>query len=105
MIIEYSDSDSFLEIISSDKIVLADFYAGWCEPCRWLDVILKEIEPSLPHNALIIKVDTEKYQVLADSYGVRSAPVLVIFKSGSVVWRMNGFLMGPELLTKIKSFA
>lgn len=104
MIFEYSSSDSFRELISSDNIVLVDFYAGWCEPCKWLDVILNEIEPDLPSNSLIIKVDIELHQDLADSYGVRSVPVLAIFKSGSVLWRMNGFLMGPDLLAKVKSF-
>jgi thioredoxin 1 len=103
MLIELKESDSFHDILAAHEIVLVDFYAGWCEPCKWLDVILSEIDNQLPPNTLILKVDSEKFQELADSYGVRSVPVLALFKSGSVVWRMNGFLMGPDLVSRIQS--
>lgn len=105
MIRDLSPSDSFHDVISDNRLVLVDFYADWCEPCKWLDNILNEIAPQMPPNSLIVKVDVEAHQALADSYGVRGVPVLILFKSGVVVWRMNGFLMGPDLLDKISSLA
>ncbi len=104
MIKNLVDTESFHELVSNEGIVLVDFYAGWCEPCKWLDVILTDISSQLPTDCSILKVDSEKFTDLSLTFSVRSVPVLILFKSGKEVWRMNGFLMGPDLLSTIRSF-
>ncbi len=84
--------------------VLVDFYAGWCEPCKWLDEILYEIGNDMPDEILILKIDIETFPELKDRFEVKSVPVLALFIDGKIAWRMNGFASGPELIKIISSF-
>ena len=103
MIQKVQDSGNFLSTIESSSLILADFYADWCEPCKWLDVILQEVEKEIP-ELIILKIDTDKHLDLTHQYELRSVPVLMLFKNSKIVWRMNGFLNTPDLLNKIKEF-
>ena len=86
-------------------LVLLDFYTTWCEPCKWLDGILKEIDPELSTFCRVYKIDSEKLISVSNSFNIRSSPVLILLKNGQEVWRMNGFKLGPELVQTIRSFA
>lgn len=100
-----NSESEFRAITGASGIVLVDFYATWCEPCKWLDSILESIDSSLPPGSSILKIDSELYANLASEYEIRSVPVLLLFENGKVVWRMNGFKTGPELLEVITSFS
>lgn len=91
------------EAIETNPLLLVDFYAEWCEPCKWLDEILKEVAENLPEGVGILKIDVDKELVIASRYHVKSVPTLVLFKKGIPVWRMAGFKMAPELTEIIKS--
>jgi len=95
----------FHDTISASTLVMVDFFADWCEPCKWLDLILESLEKELPIGAQIVKIDVEKFTELASNFNVRSVPVLVLFKNGQEVWRMNGFLTKEGLLDKFESFS
>jgi thioredoxin len=101
MIQEITEQVEFEEVIASNRLILADFYTTWCEPCKLLDEILDRIESKLPAEMQIVKLDSEKLPGLATRYEIRSAPVLVVFKNEKIVWRMNGFKMDDELLEMI----
>lgn len=91
-------------VSGNSSLVLVDFYADWCEPCKWLDQILVDIEPQLMEKADILKVDIEAFPAIKERFDIRGIPVLMLFKDGKEVWRMNGFLAGNELLAKIETF-
>lgn len=95
----------FRAITGAPGTVLVDFYASWCEPCKWLDSILESINSSIPEGSSILKVDAELYADLAAEFEIRSVPVLLLFVDGKVVWRMNGFKTGPELLEVMNTFS
>jgi thioredoxin 1 len=97
MISELPELNSLDLEIESEKCVLVDFYADWCEPCKWLEDILVQLKPRVKNYVLISKINIEKAEGVAEKFNVRSVPVLILFKNGNPVWRINGFLTEDEL--------
>ena len=71
-------------------VVLVDFFATWCRPCRMQMPILEQIAPDFEGKAKIIKVDTDQAQELALRFGVQSIPTLVLLKNGEKVTQFVG---------------
>jgi len=71
-------------------LVLVDFYADWCGPCKMLSPIIEEVAGQLSFKASFIKVDVDKAQANASKYGVTSIPTLILFKDGKEVERVVG---------------
>ncbi|MEO5572037.1 MAG: thioredoxin domain-containing protein [Bacteroidia bacterium] len=84
------------------EILLVEFYADWCEPCKLLDGILEEVQMKMGEKIFIQKIDVDVSQEISEFYHVMSVPVLILFKNGKQVWRMNGFLMANELIKTIE---
>jgi thioredoxin 1 len=95
---------NFSSVINSDKPVLVDFFATWCEPCKWLDPILDELEPIVADKVTIQRINIDLHPELKKQFSIMSVPVLMIFKNGNPVWRMNGFLYANDLAKKIAEF-
>ena len=81
---------TFENIIQDNKVVLVDFWAEWCAPCRMLGPIIDELKVDYKDKAEIIKIDTMKDQSLAANFEIRSIPTIIIFKNGEVQERMMG---------------
>jgi len=88
---------------TKNKIVLVDFWASWCAPCRMMAPILNEVSNELTGNLLVGKVNIEQYQLLAQKYKVRSIPTLILFKNGVEVNRFVGIKNKSFLLKQIQS--
>ncbi len=84
------NEENFNDLINKD-IVLVDFFANWCGPCRMLSPIIDEIAEDR-NDFDIVKVDVDQNPNLAQQYGVMSIPTLMIFKNGKVVDIKNGFI-------------
>jgi thioredoxin 1 len=77
------------KVLKSDVPVLVDFYADWCGPCRRLAPVLDQIARDTP-NARVVKVDIDDHPQLAQKYGVRSIPNVMVFKNGEVTAQRTG---------------
>jgi thioredoxin 1 len=78
--------DSFdTEISGQNNVVLVDFWAAWCGPCRAIAPIIDELANDYDGKAKIAKVDVDNNPRVAMQYGIRSIPALLIFKDGNVV--------------------
>lgn len=66
--------ETFKDVISSDQLVLVDFFATWCQPCKMMHPILEQVKEVLGDRIRIIKVDVDKYGVTASQYGIQSGP-------------------------------
>lgn len=84
-----NDGNKLLETVVSKKgITVVDFFVTWCGTCQALGQVLDELSEEVDYN--IVKVDIDKYQDVAEFYGVRSMPTLVIFKDGKPVETLTG---------------
>jgi len=80
---------SFKDIVTSEDVVLVDFFGTWCGPCQALMPILKSVKDELGDAVKIVKVDIDKNQSLATQYQVRSVPTMILFKDGVPKWRQT----------------
>lgn len=96
--------ETFKDVISGDKLVLADFFATWCQPCKMMHPVLEQVKEILGDRIRIIKVDVDKFNTTASQYGVRAVPTLILFRNGEILWRQSGALSKADLLTVIDLF-
>ena len=94
----------FKEIVASKKLVLIDFFAEWCGPCKTVSPILKDVAKQLGDDVKIIKIDIDKNPLLASKLNVRSVPTLMIYKEESLLWRQAGVVPKHQLIKALKAF-
>ncbi len=94
---------SFQEIISSKNLVLVDFSAEWCGPCKALGPILIQVKDELKDRLKIVKIDVDKNRSLSEKYEVRGVPTMVLFKEGRQIWRQSGVLQKNDIVNVVKS--
>ena len=93
------------EVVKSDKLVIADFWAEWCGPCKMIAPLLDEIARELPDKVKIVKVDVEAEPQLAQQFGIYNIPTLLFFKDGKVKEQVVGTVAKKVLLEKINAHA
>jgi thioredoxin 1 len=86
-------NSSFTEIVEENNLVIIDFWAEWCGPCRAYAPVFERVSEEYP-DVVFAKVDTEVEQALAGSFGIRSIPTTIAFKEGIGVFMQPGAL--PE---------
>ncbi|KAF0238567.1 MAG: hypothetical protein FD181_939 [Prolixibacteraceae bacterium] len=87
----------FLHIINSKKPVVVDFYAEWCESCKQVPSILKEVKSELRSNVKIVKVDVDKNPLIVSQFQVQSIPTVIVFKNGKPCWKGVGLHQAHEI--------
>ena len=97
------NNNNFEEITKSDKLVIIDFWATWCGPCRALSPIMDELSEEYKDDVIIGKCDTEENNDIAMQFGVRNIPMLVFLKNGEVVETLVGLQRKPDLVKLIDS--
>ena len=85
------------EVLEQTKLVLVDFWAEWCGPCKQIAPTLEELAEKYSENLSVCKVDVDSNRELALQYNVRSIPSLMIFKNGEMVDSLIGAVSLEEL--------
>ncbi len=86
---------------TKNKVVLVDFWATWCAPCRMMAPVLNDVASELTGNLLVGKINIEQHQALAQKFKVRSIPTLILFKNGTEINRFVGIKSKDFLLKEI----
>lgn len=81
---------TFGEILRTEELVLVDFTATWCGPCKMIAPILDELKSAVGSKVLILKIDVDKNPQASAAYNIQGVPTLILFKKGKIVWRQSG---------------
>lgn len=84
------------ESLVNDDLVLVDFFATWCGPCKMLAPVLEEIANDRS-DIKIVKMDVDECPELSKKYAIMSVPTLMLFKNGTVISTEHGFMPKPVL--------
>ena len=83
-------SESEFDTVTQSGVVLVDFFAPWCGPCKRQTPILEDVAAAVAGKAKVVKVDTDALSGLAQKFAIDSIPTLIVFKNGQVVERFVG---------------
>jgi len=100
--IHIDSTDHLTEVTTRHDVVLVDFYAEWCGPCKQLEPTIKQVAAET--DAAVAKVDIDRYQQLAAQYGVRSVPTMLLFSDGQPAERIVGLKTAAQLTSVIDGY-
>lgn len=92
----------FQQLTQSDKIVLVDFYADWCAPCKKMKPYLLEIEKEMSADVILVRINADDNQALCKSLKIDALPVLQVYKAGQITWNQIGFVDKITVLKQLK---
>lgn len=90
------------EVLKSNRLVLVDFWAAWCGPCKMVAPVIDEIADEYKEIVKVVKVNTDENPSTAASYGIRSIPTLLIFNEGSIVDTIIGAIPKSTVVNRIQ---
>lgn len=96
--------ETFNDVISGNQLVLVDFFATWCQPCKMMHPILEQVKSTMGDKLRVIKIDVDKFEPLASQYQIQSVPTLMLFKNGEILWRQSGAMPKAELMAVLDPF-
>jgi thioredoxin len=88
--------ENFEQTVNDNAMVLIDFWAPWCAPCRGFAPVYEQASEAHP-DVVFAKVNTEEQQELAGAFGIRSIPTLIVFREKVILFQQPGALHGPQL--------
>jgi thioredoxin 1 len=91
-ILEVTDGNFEQEVLKSSQVVMIDFWAAWCGPCKALAPVVDEVAASYNGKLKVVKMDVDKNAATPGRYGVRGIPTLLIFKDGVVKEQIVGYV-------------
>jgi thioredoxin 1 len=97
------DTETFDDFISSG-IVLVDFWATWCGPCKKMNPVIEQLADSLDGQIKVGKVDTDKNASLSKMFGIQYIPTTIIFVDGKAMDRKSGFQSLSQLMDRLSPY-
>ncbi|WP_339264552.1 thioredoxin [Solibacillus sp. FSL W7-1472] len=101
-IVHATDQTFEQEILNG--VVLVDFWAAWCGPCKMIAPVLEELDAEIGNEVKIVKVDVDTNQVTAENYQIMSIPSLLVFKDGELKGKTAGFMPKEDLIDFIRLY-
>ncbi len=92
--------ENFNDVLASNTVVVADFWATWCGPCRMVGPVIESLANDYEGKAAIGKIDIEENDSLTEEYGIRNVPTVLFFKNGQLVDKVVG--AGPRAMYEDK---
>jgi len=102
MIKDINSKDFENEVLNNKDLVVVDFWANWCGPCKMMAPVLESVSEELK-EVNFVKIDVDQNGALADKYEILSIPTLLIFKEGKLLDKLVGFTPKEVLIQKIKN--
>jgi thioredoxin len=99
-----TDNSFANDVLNSDKLVLVDFWAEWCGPCRMVAPVLEEIGTDYPDTITIAKLDIDRNPETASRFQVMSIPTMILFKGGEPVKQIVGAKPKAALLADLADY-
>lgn len=96
-------NENIAEVLASSAVVVIDFWATWCGPCRVLGPTVEEVANEYADKAVIAKCNVDDCEEISMKYGIRNIPTLIFFKNGEVADRTVGVVSKQEIAAKIDS--
>lgn len=90
MAVLHLTEESFDDILNGSSVVLVDFWAEWCGPCRMVGPVIEELAADYEGKAAICKVDVDAEQKLAERFSVMTIPTVILFKDGQIAEKSIG---------------
>ena len=103
-VIELNEANFGQEVLGAKHPVLVQFWAGWSEPCKAMTPFLKSVAEDDGTAVKVCRVNVEHHEVLAEEYGVRAVPTLLIFKEGGLRDQIVGRATEREVREKLERF-
>lgn len=102
-VLEVTESNFDQEVKNSDTpVVVVDFWAPWCGPCRKISPIIDEISEEFTGKVKVVKVNTDENLKIAQEYSISGIPSILIFKAGDAVERLVGMMQKSSLVQNIE---
>lgn len=102
MAIVHITKENFRDVINSDKLVLVDFFATWCGPCKMLGPIVEQISEERD-DVIIAKCDIDECMDFAQEFGIMSVPTMILFKNGAEVAKEIGLKTKDYIVNVIEA--
>jgi len=91
------------KLLTSDKLVLVDFYAEWCGPCKKMKPYLEEISTEMKDKVDVVRIDADENKALCKEMDVSALPVLILYKEGNIVWTKKSLAEKAEMVAAIEA--
>jgi thioredoxin len=89
-------------LLETNKLVLIDFYADWCAPCKKMKPYIDEISKEMADKVVVISINTDENQALCKELNIDAIPVLQIYKAKSLVWSNTGFIEKEAVVKQLQ---
>lgn len=96
-IVHTSDGTFDADVLSNSKAVLLDFWAEWCGPCKMIAPLLEEVADKYDEKLAVVKLNVDENPNVAQKFGIRSIPTLILFKDGAVQAQKTGAMPKSQL--------